>query len=405
MKATSNYIVVGGGPAGSFAAMSLAKQGIKTIVLEEHKEIGIPSHCPGHLSIRGLKRLGLYPLPKEIVENEFCGAIFHSPGGRSFSIRFSQPITCTVDRILFDRHIAQMAQDAGARYQLNSRVESLIVENGFVVGVTARRNENFAERIPARIVINAEGVSSRILRQSGLSPLKSRMLVNGVHAEVENVRDTQEDMVEVFFGRDYTLGFYAWLIPKRDGGAKIGLATNQGNPKELLKKLMLKHPIASKKLRAARLLRTVFHPISLCGPIPRTYSNGFLAVGDSVSQVKPTTGGGVISGMTCAKIAAQVACEAFQRNDFSAAFLRDYQKQCKEKLGLDMNFMLKIRKMLDKMPDEKLDSAISFLSRTGMEKALQDVGDLDFQRQTMIRALRYPQTWTSLVYFLLLYLF
>jgi flavin-dependent dehydrogenase len=109
--------------------------------------------------------------------------------------------------------------------------------------------------------------------------------------------------------------------------------------------------------------------------------------------------------MTCAKIAAQVVFEAFQRNDFSAAFLRDYQKQCKEKLGLDMNFMLIIRKMLDKMPDEKLDSAISFLSRTGIEKALQDVGDFDFQRQTMIRALRYPQTWTSLVYSLLLYLF
>lgn len=404
MKEASDAVVVGGGPCGSFTALNLAKQGIKAIVFEEHDEIGIPTHCPGHLSIKGLKRLGLYPLPKEIVENEFYGAVFHSPKGRSFSIRFPQPVTCVVDRVLFDGHVARMAQDIGACYHLNSRVESLIIENGFAKGVIVKRNGDVEERFPAKIVIDAEGISSRILRQYELSPLRRQTLVNAVHAEVENVKDAEEDMVEVFLGKDYAPGFYAWLIPKRDGKAKIGLAAKTGNPKELLQRLMLKHPIASKKLRGARILRTNFHPISLRGPISKTYSDGFLAVGDAASQVKPTTGGGVILGMTCGKIAAQVTCEAFQRNDFSAKFLSNYQMQCKEILGFDMNVMLRIRKMLDMMSDGKLDNTISFLSRIGVDKALQNVGDLDFQGQTLIRALRYPQTLTALVYFCLLYL-
>jgi digeranylgeranylglycerophospholipid reductase len=404
MKAASDAIIVGGGPCGSFAALNLAGHGAIVTVFEEHDEIGIPSHCPGHLSIKGLKRLGLYPMPKEIIENKFYGAVLHSPKGRSFSIRFSQPITCTVDRVLFDRYVAQMAQNVGASYHLNSRVESLIIEDGVVNGITIKKNGDKEEEFAAKIVIDAEGVSSRILRQSGLCSLKRQMLVNAVHAEVENVKDAEEDMVEVFLGKDYAPGFYAWFIPKGDGKAKIGLATETGNPKELLQRLMLKHPVASKKLRLARVLRTVFHPISLCGPIAKTYSDGFLTVGDAASQVKPTTGGGVILGMTCAKVATRVAYEAFQRNDFSAEFLSAYQTQYKELLGFDMNVMLRIRKMLDAMSDEKLDNAIGFLSRIGADKALRSIGDLDFQGQALIRALRYPQTLTALVYFCLLYL-
>lgn len=404
MNVASDAVVVGGGPCGSFAALNLAKHGVSTIVFEEHGEVGIPSHCPGHMSIKGLKHLGLYPLSKEIIENEFYGAVFHSPKGKSFSIRFSQPVTYTVDRVLFDDYVAKMAQNIGARYHLDSRVESLIIENGFVKGVTVKKSGDTEENFPAKIVINAEGIPSRILRQSGLSSLKRQMLVNAAHAEVENVKDAEEDIVEIFLGRDYAPGFYAWIIPKRDGKAKIGLATKTGNPRELLQRLMLKHPIASKKLRVARVLRTTFHPIPLCGPIPKTYSDGFLTVGDAASQVKPTTGGGVILGMTCARIAAQVAYGAFQGNDFSAEFLSTYQTQCKEILGFDMNVMLRIRKMLNMMSDQKLDNAISFLSKMRVDKALQNIGDLDFQGQALIRALRYPQALTALIYFCLLYL-
>jgi flavin-dependent dehydrogenase len=273
-----------------------------------------------------------------------------------------------------------------------------------VKGVTVKENGGVEKEFPAKIVIDAEGISSRILRQAELSPLKRQMLVNAVHAEVENIKDAEEDIVEVFLGKEYAPGFYAWLIPKKEGKAKIGLAAKAGNPKELLQRLMLKHPIASKKLRGARVLRTTFHPISLHGPISKTYSDSFLAVGDAASQVKPTTGGGVILGMTCAKIAAQVAYEALMRNDFSPEFLSIYQILCKRTLGFDMRVMLRMRKMLDMMSDGKLDNAINFLSRMSADKALQNVGDLDFQGKALIRALRYPQTLSALVYFCLLYL-
>ena len=400
----SDAIVVGGGPCGSFAALNLAKLGVDVNVFEEHAEIGVPCHCAGHLSIRGLKLLGLHPLPSEIVENVFYGAIFHSPKGRSFHVRFSSPVTCAVNRVLFDKYIAKMAEKAGAHYFLNSVVESVIIENGFVKAVIVRR-EKVKKRFSAKVVVDAEGISSRILRQAGLIAFNRRMLVKAVEAEVESVQGLETGMVEVFLGRDYAPGFYAWLMPKGDGKAKVGLAAKTGNPRELLQRLMLRHPTASKKLRVARILQASFHSITLGGPIPKAFSNGFLVVGDAASQVKPTTGGGVIFGMTCARIAAEVAYEALSKNDFSSDFLCMYQSRFNKILGSDVKFMLRMKKMLDALPDDKIDDAINFCARIGLDKTLQKFEDIDFQGRSFLRMLWKPRMPIALFYFLLSCLF
>jgi digeranylgeranylglycerophospholipid reductase len=404
MKTVSDAIVVGGGPCGCFTALNLAKLGANVTVFEEHSEIGVPSHCAGHLSIHGLKNLGLHPLPAKILENTFYGAVFHSPKGKEFSVRFSQPVTCVVNRVLFDKYMAEMAEDAGVHFCLGSRVESLVIEDGFVKGVIAKRNGESAEKFLAKIVIDAEGIPSRILRQAGLPTPNRDMFVNAVQAEVENVRDTEPDVVEVFLGKGYAPGLYAWLIPKRDGNAKVGLAAKTGSPKELLQKLVRKHPVASRKLRAARILRAAFHPIPLGGPIPKTYSNGFLAVGDAASHVKPTTGGGVILGITCARVAAEVANDASHKNDFSSEFLSAYQKRCGRILGFDTDIMLRLRKMLDAVSDEKLDDIISFCTKLSLDKTLQKVEDVDFQGQSLLRLLRSPSVLSVLFYFFFIYL-
>jgi len=404
MKPSSDVIVVGGGPCGSFTAANLAEHGIGVSVFEEHSEIGIPSHCAGHFSISGLKRLGLYPLPKEIIENTFCGAVFHSPNGKKFSIRFSSPLTCAVNRKLFDKHIAKMAEDAGATYSLNSRVDSLIIENNSVRGVFANcagKSEGFR----SKIVVDAEGVSSMLLRQAGLAPPDKHMLVNAVEAEVENAKGLEHDMVEVFLGNKFASGLYAWIIPKGDGRAGVGLGSKSGNPKKLLEWFMFKHSVASRKLNTAKILNMTFHPIPLGGMVPKAYCNGFLAVGDCASLVKPTTGGGVILGLNSAKIAAEICQEALQKKDFSTNILNTYQKRCQKALGFDLGFMLSARKLLNSMSDEKFDDAISFCSKFSLDKALQNMQDTDFQGRSILHTLRNPRMPVAFLYLLLSWLF
>jgi digeranylgeranylglycerophospholipid reductase len=403
-KDAPDIVVVGGGPVGSFAAWKLAKLGAKVTVFEEHKAIGSPSHCAGHISIRSLRKLGLYPLPSEIVENTFSQANFHSPMGFKFSVHLAKPVTCSVNRELFDRHIADKAEAVEARYCLNSRVQSLLMENGVVKGVTVKQEAQAEESFPARVVVDAEGISSRLLRQTGLSGLNRERLVYAVEAEVDHVKDVELNAVEVFLGKACAPGFYAWLMPRLDGTAKVGLATKTGNPKEFLQRLMLKHPVASKQLANAKIKRMAFHPITLGGPIAKTYTSGFLAVGDAASQVKPTTGGGVIFGLTCAGIAADVADEALRRSDVSSSFLQLYQKRCADALGFDFNVMLRLRRFLDSLSDEKLDEVLRFCSRIGLDKTLENVEEIDFQGQAFLTLLTKPAMFAALAYFLKLYL-
>jgi len=403
MKDAADVIVVGGGPVGSFTAWKLAKLGAAVTVFEEHPAIGEPSHCAGHLSIRSLRSLGLYPLPGKTVENTYSRANFYVPSGFKFPVTLAKPVTCSVNRAAFDKHLADKAQAAGARYHMNSRVQSLIIENGTVKGVAVTQNGK-TESFQAKIVVDAEGISSRLLRQAGLTGLNGERLVYAVEAEVENVENVSLNAVEVFMGQEYAPGFYAWLMPKPDGTAKLGLATNSGNPQVFLQRLMRKHPVASKQLSKAEITRTSFHPITLGGPIAKAYADGFLAVGDVASQVKPTTGGGVVFGLTCAGIAAEVASEAVRRKDVSAGFLQTYQKRCTDALRFDFSVMLRLRRFVDSLSDEKLDEVLRFCSRMGVNKALENVDEIDFQGQLFLKVLTKPAMFAAFAYFLKLYL-
>jgi digeranylgeranylglycerophospholipid reductase len=403
MKDAADVIVVGGGPVGSFTALKLVKLGAEVTVCEEHQAIGKPSHCAGHLSIRSLRNLGLYPLPSKIVENTYSQANFYSPSGFKFSVTLAKPVTCSVNREAFDKYIADKAEAAGAHYRLNSRVQSLLIEDDTVKGVTVKQ-ENMTKSFSAKIVVDAEGISSRLLRQAGLAGLNGTRLVYAVEAEVENVKDVNLDAAEVFLGKAYAPGFYAWLMPRPNGTAKLGLATNAGDPREFLQRLMLKHPVASKQLSKAKITRTSFHPITLGGAIAKAYADGFLAVGDVASQVKPTTGGGVVFGLTCAGIAAEVAAEAVRRNDVSADVLQVYQKRCAGTLGFDFSVMLRLRRFVDSLSDEKLDEVLRFCARMGVDKALGNVDEIDFQGKLLLKVVTKPAMFAALAYFFKLYL-
>ncbi len=319
-------------------------------------------------------------------------------------LHLTKPVTCAVNRARFDQFLAKRAKAAGAKFRLGARVSSLFAEGNIIRGVNVTVAGGAEERIPAGLVVDAEGISSRLVRQAGLQGLKREALLYAVEAEVANVEGIEEHAVEVYVGKDYAPGFYGWLIPRLDGSAKVGIATREGNPKDFLERLMRRHPIASRQFRNAKVKSLGFHAITLGGPIPRAYASGFLAVGDCASQVKPTTGGGVIFGLTCARIAAETAAKALEKNNFSADSLSIYQKRFMEKLVFDVDVMLRVRKAVDSFSDEKIDRAMRFASRMGFDRALKDIDEIDFQGKTLLGVLGKPSAYAMLAYLLALYL-
>jgi digeranylgeranylglycerophospholipid reductase len=390
----TEIIVVGGGPTGSFSAMMAAKLGAEVEVFEEHKEIGLPVHCPGHISLRGLRELGV-SVPQEVLENKIRGVAFYSPSTYEFKVRFPSAVTCVLNRTLFDKHLADLAEKAGAKYHLGAKIDSFSWKNGFVKGVLIKGNT-----LKSSIVIDSEGYPSTLLKKSGLSTLDRSMVVYGVEAEVDQIKDVNQDMVEVYLGRNFASGLYAWIIPRRDGSAKVGLATKSGNPGKCLKYFISHNHNARKKLSQSRFVNISYHPLTLGGPIAKTYYNGLLIVGDAASHVKPTTGGGVVIGLNCAKIAGETAFDAIKNRDYSEKFLSSYQQRWSKAIRFDMAVMRRLRLMLDSFSDEKLDKIIRLCSELHIDETLQKIKDIDFQGRALLPIFRNPKMWVAALYFL-----
>ena len=392
--------VIGAGPVGAFTALNLAKLGLaaKTVVFEEHSCIGRPSHCAGHLNIKTLKKLGVR-LPAKIIENKIRGARLYSPRGLNFRIERKTPITLVVNRELFDRTIAEEAEKLGVEFRLKFRVKEILVGNGKINGLVARNlSKKLDEKFYSKLVIDAEGCPATLLKRINFPHPNPENFVYGGQAEVDKIKDVEDDVVEVYFGKKFAEGLFAWIIPRKDGTAKVGLAVKHGNPKKALFNFIHKHPIASKKLRKSQILSLSFHPIPLGGPIIKTFSNGLLVVGDAASQVKPTTGGGVITGMMCAKLAAKTALKAYKLNDFSEKTLEEYEKAWKKEIGFDLKAMLRVRKMLNRLSDRQIDKLFKLCIKIGLNQILEKVGDLDFQGRTLLKAASNPKGFIPLLY-------
>src|SRR5215510_13733303 len=120
-----DVLVVGGGPAGLYAAECLASRGIQTLVCEEHASVGAPVHCTGILSSDSFEALGL---PADATLNTLSTAQFVSPSGLRIPYSPPQPMAAVIDRVAFDQALARRAVAAGADVRVGTRVS--VVETG-----------------------------------------------------------------------------------------------------------------------------------------------------------------------------------------------------------------------------------------------------------------------------------
>jgi len=388
--------VIGCGVSGATAALAAAKKGVSVAILEEDIQVGEPSHCSGHVGISGFKRFGP-AIPRRIIENEIKGAVLHAPDGRRLILQRPSPVTWVLNRAEFDRHIASLATRSGAELHLNSRVEGFgRSEDGrFHLRITGPKRRE----ISCKIVIDAAGCGASISKYAGLPRSGTRMLVNSAQFGAENLIDVDRDFVEVYFGQHYAPGFFGWIIPRRDGSAKIGIAADsRANVRECLKRFVSKHPVASSKLRRAKSLTPpTYHPIPVGGARDQTYTDGILTVGDAASQVKPTTGGGIVFGLVCGRLAGETAAGGVLTDNTSASRLREYEEAWRQQIGFDLEAMSWLRRLLYRLPDPYLNRIFKISSDLRANAVLDRASDIDFQGKTMLSLARDPRFFITLL--------
>ena len=377
-----DVITIGAGVAGSNASLEARKKGAHVLLLEDHPQVGTPSHCSGVVSLKGLELLGVDANPS-FSQKLIHGARFYPPHGEPIEVRKKDPVALILNRMRLDQFLAKKAVSEGVELRARTRASKFQKTSDEDILTLAD-----GSKIRAKMVIDASGAGSRLPEQAGLQPPDWTQILPGLQYELADLKE-QGDLVELFFGSHRAPGFFAWSIPTGKNNARVGLASKKGNVKKLLDDLV------KEQWPKSTIEATKSGSVLVSGPVSRCWSPGFLVVGDAAGQVKQTTGGGIVIGGYCGKLAGMAAASAAKHSGMeSEKFLRDYDSQWRDKFGSDLRKMGLARKMFASLSDATLDRLFSVLREHVSE--IEKEGDMDFQGTIITRMLKKRRVATLL---------
>jgi len=372
-----DLVIVGGGPVGATAARVAMEGGIEVLLIEEHSRIGQPVRCTGLLSRRGLTEAGI---GSTSTLREVRGALVQAPNGYQLRIEAPETRAYVLDRETFDQELVAEAKRRGAELWTTSKAV------GTRDGELEIVREGQRVRVKARLIIGADGPQSRVAEWSGLGGPQG--LIYGLQASLSR-QPEREEFVELFLGKDIAPGLFAWAVPSSPGTARVGLGTAQ-----------------RERLRACfeRLMdRFAGDPVTIngglipIGPPPRTVADHVLLVGDAAAQAKPTSGGGLYTGIVCAKIAGEVAAKAVKVGDTSVEALGEYEQRWRKLLGRELRFGMLFHRLFANLSDDDLNRIIAALDDPEILGIIAAYGDIDYPSRLVKELAKRPRLWRKLL--------
>jgi digeranylgeranylglycerophospholipid reductase len=383
-------VVVGAGPIGGYVAGKIAEKKYKVLIFEKNRQIGTPVRCAGLVSPRVFDFLDIQK--EEVVQNTLKGAHIHSPSGNILTIGGNRVHAYAIDREKFDNEIIKKTKEKGAQVYLDNNVLSTQKINDHIEITTSKKHE-----VKTKLVIGADGPYS-IIRDRFILP-EPKEFLRGIGAEITNT-NLDSDFVEIFVGEKIAPGFFAWIIPTNDKGtkARIGLCISQ-NIKESPKfyfQNFLKDKNSSKFFENIKIEKYMGGVIPL-GVLKKTYTSNVLVVGDAAAQVKPTSGGGIYTGLISANHCAKVAIDALQENNFSSQFLKKYHKLWYADIGMELFLGMRFRKIYKNLTDNQMDKYIKKFQNPKITEIISEYGDIDYPSKLVTPLLKKTPTLIRLI--------
>ena len=361
-------IVVGAGPAGVAAAVTIARAGLNVVLFERGERPGQKNVMGGVMYGRMLADIipefwREAPIERVVTDERLwlaTGDSAVSIGHKHVPHTVEPPNAFTVLRVPFDAWFASQAEAAGAMLLPGTTVVDVLREGGRIVGVRTARQDG---DLRARVVVIADGANSFLVQRAGLSrplqPDEMALVVKEIIALPASVIEDRFTLepghgatIEVYGAPTRGMAGYGFVYTNRESlsggiGALIShFMETRITPWDLLEGFKT-HPLVAPLLRGGEAREYLAHAIPEGGvrAMPRLFDDGALVAGDAAMMVNNLHREGSNLAMTAGRMAGETVVRAARAGDFSVRTLSVYQEL------LEGSFVLQDLRKYEHLPE------------------------------------------------------
>ena len=357
MKEKFDIIICGAGPAGTTCALALGASGLKVALVDKNN---FPRD-----KICGDAIAAYVPKVLHTINPAYAEALLNfSAKEKVNTIRIVSPNRKVLDisygedgfiskRIEFDNFLLELVKQLPhVKLFLDTTIHNVRIDD---YGGYIDAGENIM--LEAQLIIGCDGEQGLVRKKLTNTELDPKHHAAAVRAYYKNVKNIPKATFELHFLKNVIPGYF-WIFPLPDNQVNVGLgllskivSERKLNLRQEMLRIIETNPSLKERFEGAEMISEIKGYGLPLGSRKTTISgNRFMLCGDAASLIDPLTGEGIGQAIISGRYAGWQAIKCFEKNNFSASFMRQYDKIVYDKLWKEHRRSFIVRELIINKP-------------------------------------------------------